>query len=92
MRTDNSKRHNGNLLPKFLLLVLDVPRKEFTAKLLRFKKNPDDKDERWHDPKNWTISTYNRTNKRHYEYAMKLSAKISYTLNVMHEGRGHFQI
>ena len=89
MRTDNCKNNNGSLVPKFLLLVLDVPRKEFTAKLLRFKKNPDDKDERWHDPKNWTISTFCRLNEEQYEYAKKLG-KICYSAKTMFEGRAHF--
>ena len=70
------------------MLVLNIPREELSIKLVRFKKT-DDKVE-WHNPKNWTISTYNRTNKRHYEYAMKLSAKISYTAYHMFEGRIHF--
>ena len=84
MKIHSSKRHNGSLIPKFLLLVLDVARKEFTTKIVKFKKT-DDKDE-WHNPKNWTISTYLAHNEKFYECATKLG-KICSSAKVMEKGR-----
>ena len=69
------------------MLVLDVARKEFTTKLVKFKKT-DDKDE-WHDPKNWTISTYWRASKKEYKYATRLG-KICSSAKFMYEGIAYF--